>query len=194
MCLMERIKEILVDPVLAITKSKKEKSMNKTLLILILSWILVGISFLFSYKSPLLLEKIGFTLSVFLFGILFSIFYSYLTDIIMKILGGKGKYYDSLTATSYSSLPISFGLLLMSIVSAINVTLGLFIGFVAIAVTSALSLSIYFRAIKEFYGTDMFLTFMGFLIILYVIMIAIYISAAFSMGSTIFQSISLRFL
>jgi uncharacterized membrane protein len=112
----------------------------------------------------------------------------------MKILGGKGRYYDSLTATSYSSLPISFGLLLMSIVSAINVTLGLFIGFVAIAVTSALSLSIYFRAIKEFYGTDMFLTFMGFLIILYVIMIAIYISAAFSMGSTIFQSISLRFL
>lgn len=194
MCLMERIKEILVDPVLAITKSKKEKSMNKTLLILILSWILVGISFLFSYKSPLLLEKIGFTLSVFLFGILFSLFYSYLTDIIMKILGGKGKYYDSLTATSYSSLPISFGLLLMSIVSAINVTLGLFIGFVAIAVTSALSLSIYFRAIKEFYGSDMFLTFMGFLIILYVIMIAIYISAAFSMGSTIFQSISLRFL
>ncbi len=191
---MERIKEILVDPVLAITKSKKEKSMNKTLLILILSWILVGISFLFSYKSPLLLEKVGFTLSVFLFGILFSLFYSYLTDIIMKILGGKGKYYDSLTATSYSSLPISFGLLLMSIVSAINVTLGLFIGFVAIAVTSALSLSIYFRAIKEFYGSDMFLTFMGFLIILYVIMIAIYISAAFSMGSTIFQSISLRFL
>jgi len=194
MCLMERIKEILIDPVLAITKSKKEKSMNKTLIILILSWVLVGISFLFSYKSPLLLEKIGFTLSVFLFGILFSLFYSYLTDIIMKILGGKGRYYDSLTATSYSSLPISFGLLLMSIVSAINVTLGLFIGFVAIAVTSALSLSIYFRAIKEFYGTDMFLTFMGFLIILYVIMIAIYISAAFSMGSTIFQSISLRFL
>jgi len=189
-----RVIEILTNPVTAILKAKKEKNLNKTLLILILSWVIVSIGFFFVfYKTTTILFTIGSVLTVFLFGILFSLFYSYIIDVVMNILGGKGKYYESLTATTYSSLPISIGLLLTSIVSSIHPVLGI-IGFIVIAVTTALSLSIYFRAIKEFYATDMLITFVGFFIILYVFLIAIYISAAFSMGSTIFQLLSLKMM
>jgi len=185
------VKEILINPLLAISKAKKEKDLNKTIIILIFSWILVGLSFfLVFYKTASILMAFGSALSVFLFGILFSIFYSYIVDIIMNILGGKGKYYESLTAATYSSLPISLGILITSFLSLINSVLGGFLGFIIIAITSALSLSIYFKAIKEFYSTDMLITFVGFLIIIYTFIIAVYVSVAFSMSSTFFSNLS----
>jgi len=187
---LERIKEILTNPVIAIAKAKKEKDISKTVMILVLSWILISMSFFFSfYKGIIFLVAFGSTLTVLLFGIIFSIFLSYLINIIMNILGGKGKYYDALTATTYSSLPISIGLFIMSLVSAAYPMLGMLLGFILIAITIALSLSIYFRSIKEFYSTDMFTTFIGFLIIIYVFMLSIYLSTAFSMGSTLFGSL-----
>lgn len=190
---MERVSEILTNPVTAILKAKKEKNIAKTLFILIFSWILIGISFfLVLYRTTIALVSFGSGLAVFLFGILFSIFYSYITDIVMNILGGKGKYYESLTATTYSSLPISIGLLLTSILSSLHPMLGGIIGFLAIVITTALSLSIYFRAIKELYSTDMIITFVGFLLIIFVLMIAFYLSFAFSMSSTIFKAFPLK--
>lgn len=190
---MERIKEILLNPLIAISKAKKEKDLNKTLLILIFSWGLVGLSFfIIFYKTTTILMTFGSALSVFLFGILFSIFYSYIANIIMNILGGKGKYYESLTAATYSSLPISFGIFLTAIFSSINSILGGFLGFIIIAITAALSLSIYFKAIKEFYLIDMLTTFVGFLIIIYVFIIAVYVSVAFSMSSTFFSNFQFK--
>jgi O-antigen/teichoic acid export membrane protein len=187
---LERLKEILANPTTAIAKAKKEKNLNKTILLLMLSWILVSISFFISfYKELLILVAFGSTITIFLFGMLFSVFLSYLINIIMNILGGKGKYYDSLTATTYSSLPLSFGLILMSITSAIVPMLGLLVGFILVAITLALSLSIYFRAIKELYSVDMFTTFIGFLIIIYVFMLSMYLSTTFSIGSALFGSL-----
>lgn len=191
---MERIKEIFTNPVVAITKAKKEKNLNKTISILLISWVFISISFFFSfYKDILLLVAVGSALTILLFGLLFSIFLSYLINIVMNILGGKGKYYEALTATTYSSLPISIGLLLMSLITSINPTLGMLVGFILLAITIALSLSIYFRAIKELYSTDMFATFIGFLIVMYVFTLSIYLSAAFSMGSTVFGNLMPNF-
>lgn len=191
---MERIKEIFTNPVVAIAKAKKEKNLNKTILILLISWVFISISFFFSfYKDILLLVAIGSALTILLFGLLFSIFLSYLINIVMNILGGKGKYYEALTATTYSSLPISIGLLLMSLITSIYPTLGMLVGFILLAITIALSLSIYFRSIKELYSTDMFATFIGFLIVMYVFTLSIYLSAAFSMGSTVFGNLMPNF-
>ena len=190
-----RLIEILTDPVTAILRAKKEKNLNKTLLILILSWILVGISsFLFFYRTTIILTAFGSSLAIFFFGILFSILYSYIIDVIVNILGGKGKYYNSLTAVTYSSLPISVGFLLTSILSFIHPILGIILGFITIAITTALSLSIYFRAIKEFYSTDMLITFVGFLIVLYVFMIAAYVSMGLSMGYTVFENFPMKLM
>jgi len=184
---MEVIRDILMNPVKAILKAKKDRNMNKTLLILVISWIMVGISFSFTlYRIGTPLIALSSALAIFLFGILFSLFYGYIINIVMNVLGGKGKYYDGLTAATYSSLPISIGILVTTILSFINVVLGGLLGFLALAITTALSLSIYFRAIKEFYSTDMVVTFVGFLVTIYVLMIAIYLSLGFSIGSSIF--------
>lgn len=187
---MERIKELLTSPVIAITKAKKEKNLNKTILILVFSWILISISFFLSfYREAIFLIALGSTLTVFLFGMIFSIFISYLINIVMNVLGGKGKYYEGLTATTYSSFPVSVGLFLMSVISAVYPMLGMVAGFILVAIAIALSLSIYFRSIKELYSTDMITTFIGFLVIIYVFILSIYLSAAFSMGSTIFGNL-----
>jgi len=184
---MEVARDILMNPLKAILKAKKDRDVNKTLLVLFLSWIMVGISFSITlYRIGLLSIALSSALAIFLFGILFSFFYGYIINIVMNVLGGKGKYYDGLTAATYSSLPISIGILLTAILSFINVVLGGLLGFITLAITTALSLSIYFRAIKEFYSTDMVVTFVGFLITIYVLMIAIYLSLGFSIGSSIF--------
>jgi hypothetical protein len=184
---MEVIRDILMNPVKAILKAKKDRNMNKTLLILVISWIMVGISFsitLYRIGTPII--ALSSALAIFLFGTLFSLFYGYIINVVMNVLGGKGKYYDGLTAATYSSLPISIGILVTTVLSFINVVLGGLLGFIALAITTALSLSIYFRAIKEFYSTDMVVTFVGFLVTIYVLMIAIYLSLGFSIGSSIF--------
>jgi len=191
---LERVKEILTNPVAAILKAKKEKNINKTMLILLLSWLLTAISFFFvTFNTMLTIVALGSFIAVFVSGILFSLFYSYIVDLVMNILGGKGKYYETLTATTYSSLPISVGLFLTSILFLINQLLGLTIGFIIISITTALTLSIYFRAIKEFYSTDMIITFIGFFLIIYIFMVAFYISIAFTMSSSIFFNILSNF-
>jgi hypothetical protein len=135
--------------------------------------------------------KFSSSLAIFLFGILFNIFFGYIINLVMNILGGKGKYYEALTATTYSSLPISFGFLLMSMLYAIHPILGITIGIVAITITTASGLSIYFRAIKEFYSTDMLTNFIGFLIIFFALFISIYVSVMYSMSYPLFGNLKL---
>jgi len=186
---LERVKEILLNPLAAITKAKKERNLNKTILIMIFSWFIIAVSFLFSYNSEFMIIKISSSIAIFLFGILFSIFFSYILNIVMKILGGKGKYYEALTATTYSSLPVSFGFLIMSIAYAIHPMIGMIIGFIIFAITTASSLSIYFRAIKEFYSTDIFVNFIGILIVIYSLIISMYISTFFSISFPLFGNL-----
>jgi len=184
---MEVVREILMNPIKAILKAKKNRDINKTLLVLVLSWIMIGISFSITlYRIGIPLIALSSALAIFLFGILFSLFYGYIINVVMNVLGGRGKYYDGLTAATYSSLPISIGILVTAFLSFINVVLGGLLGFLILAVTTALSLTVYFRAIKEFYSTDMVITFVGFLVTIYVLMIAIYLSLGFSVGSSIF--------
>jgi hypothetical protein len=174
------MKELLKSPLIAITKAKKEKNINKSMLILIISWILTGLSFsLISIKMFSVITAIGIGLSVMMFGILFSIFCSYIIKIIMNILGGKGRYHEALTATAYSSFPVSLGFLMLSILVLIHPVLSI-IGFIILAITTAISFSIYFKAVKEFFGTDMITVFIGFLILIYVFIIALYITMMFS--------------
>ena len=181
--------DILINPVKAVLKAKKERSINKTLLILFESWIFVGIGLfitLYNY-SPII--ALGSSIATLLLGTLFSIFCSYIVDVIMSILGGKGKYFDGLTAVTYSSLPISVGVLVTSFLYLVSPILGGLVGFVAIAITTALSFSVYFRAVKELYSTDTVITLVGFLILMYVFIIALYLSASLPLMSAAFRSI-----
>jgi hypothetical protein len=79
----------------------------------------------------------------------------------------------------------------MSMLYAIHPILGITIGIVAITITTASGLSIYFRAIKEFYSTDMLTNFIGFLIIFFALFISIYVSVMYSMSYPLFGNLKL---
>ena len=174
------LNQLLKSPLVAINNAKREKDIGKTIWILILTWVLVGLSFLLvsmRMLSPLMSVGIGVTF--FLLGILCSVFCSYIIVIIMNVLGGRGKYFEGLTVMTYSSFPISLGIFITALLTSIHPILGT-IGFIIIAVKTALSLSIYFRSVKVLFRTDMLTTFIGFLIVLYVFMISIYLTIIMS--------------
>jgi len=174
------LNQLLKSPLDAINKAKREKDIGKTIWILILTWVLVGASFLIvSWRMFTPLISVGVGVTFFLLGILCSVFCGYIIVIVMNILGGKGKYFEGLTVMTYSSFPISLGIFITALLTLIHPILGV-IGFIIIAVKTALSLSIYFRSVKVLFGTDMLTVFIGFLIILYVFMISLYLTVILS--------------
>jgi hypothetical protein len=186
---------ILLNPVYAIQKAKKNRSVDKSMSILMLSWVMVSMGFFATlFRTATVTLAFVSSLTAFIFGIVFSMFLSYIIDVIMNLLGGKGKYFDSLSATAYSSLPFSVGVLITALLSLVSPILGGAVGFVSLSITVAMSLSIYFRAIKEFYATDITTAFVGFLIVLYVLFIALYVSLEFSMGAVMLSSFPMKLL
>jgi len=182
---LERIKELLKSPSIAINKAKKERDVYKTFWILIITWILMGLSIsIIALKAFPPFISVGSGIVIFIFGFLFSLFCSYVIAIIMNILGGKGKYYEALTATTYSSFPVSVGFIITAILAFIHPVL-LILGFILLIITSALSFSIYFKAIKEFFNVDMMTTFVGFIILIYVFILSIYIISMFGMAQVL---------
>jgi len=174
------LKQLLKSPLDAINRAKREKNIGKTIWILILTWVLIGVSFLIVSMrmfSPLISVGVGITF--FLLGVLCSVFCGYIIVVIMNVLGGKGRYFEGLTVMTYSSFPISLGIFITALLTLIHPMLGV-IGFIIIAVKTALSLSIYFRSVKVLFRTDMLTSFIGFLIILYVFMISIYLTVLMS--------------
>jgi hypothetical protein len=179
---LERIKELLKSPLIAINKAKKERDVYKTFWILILTWILMGLSFsIIALKAFIPIISVAIGIGIFAFGFLFSLFCSYVIAIIMNVLGGKGKYYEALTATTYSSFPVSVGFIIAAILAFIHPIL-LIVGFILLVITSALSFSIYFKAIKEFFNVDMITTFIGFIILIYIFILSIYIVSMFGLA------------
>lgn len=176
---LERIKELLKSPLIAINKAKKERDVYKTFWILIITWILMGLSFsIITLKLVIPAISIGVGIAIFAFGFLFSLFCSYVIKIIMNVLGGKGKYYEALTATTYSSFPVSVGLIITAILTFIHPILLLF-GIILLIITSSLSFSIYFKAIKDLFNVDMITAFIGFIILIYVFVLSAYVITIF---------------
>jgi len=175
---MKDFNEIFKSPLDAIKRAKREKNLNKTVEILIATWIFISLSFLLtSLRAFPSWVSVALAVFIFLLGIICQIIFGYLVKIIMNILGGRGKYFEGITAITYSLVPMSVGLLATAILAFIHPAIGAILGFIIIAVTTAMSFSIYFRSIKELFNTDILTTFIGFLIIIYVVFVSIYATA-----------------
>lgn len=186
-----RFVEILKTPLTAIKKAKREKNINKTVGILVVTWILFGISFfILAIKTYTPLVSLGMSLSIFLLGLLCNLFCGYLTTVVINVLGGRGKYYHGLTAATYTLYPLSIGFIITALLSLIHPALSL-IGFIVIAVKAALGFSIYFRSVKEFFNTNMLIALIGFLILIYVFIVAMYVTVLFNVQPlTMFSNFS----
>jgi len=184
-----RFVEILKTPLTAIKKAKREKNINKTVGILVVTWILFGISFfILAIKTYTPLVSLGISMSIFLSGLLCNLFCGYLTTVVINVLGGRGKYYEGLTAVTYTFYPISIGVIITALLSLVHPALSI-IGFIVIAVKAALGFSIYFRSVKEFFNTSMLIALITFLILIYVVVVAMYVTILFNIQPfTIFSN------
>ena len=171
---------ILRNPVKSLLEAKKKKNMNKTLLVLVENSVLFGIA------AALIIARIGFsglllgsaaaTFLVILIGILL---FGLVVHISATTLGGKGKYFEGLTAVTYAMTPMSVGIFVSSLLALVPLTAGLQV--IVLALSFALGFSLLYRGIKELYSTDMITAFVVVSIAILVIFISIYASLGLSL-------------
>jgi hypothetical protein len=121
---------------------------------------------------------------MFVFGILASVFLGFVLKQLMGALGGNGDYFEGLTVFSYMIFPLSVGLLISSVFSRIPILGGLLI-FVTIVITAAMSLGLLFRSVKELFKVDMITAWIGISLLILVMVLAMWITAGFTIGTNL---------
>jgi len=185
--ILETLREILFSPMTIINKAKKRRDINETLEVLVAVWLL------FSFSNFFLTVSFGFapliqyiiTLMIFFIGVLFTIFFSYLLEIILRNFGGRGAYFESLTSFSYGLLPLSLGVFITSLLGSTHYVLGGSLGFLIIALTASIGFSTFFRSLKDMFAVDLTTAAIGFGILMLITLFSIYISLVFSSPSSI---------
>jgi len=182
--------KILLAPDKAILEAKKKRDLTKSLIILLISSLLFLATVVVYYWSTDKLENLlkpEFPVGVYAFIIPFvgSLFLGFVLVIAVNTLGGNGVYFDGLTTLSYSLLPLSIGIFLSitinSLLGALKITdlnINMIIGLISFAIGtffSAESVAIIYRAIKEFFETDMITAFIGATVLSAAIVIPLYV-------------------
>lgn len=173
--------DIIRDPVKSLLQAKKRKTMNKTFLTVIEECVL------FAIAGGLVVAKLGLgsagvfasAVAVFLFALIFVLLFSLMVHISAVTLGGKGKFYEGLTAVAYSTLPEAVGLFAVSLLALVPFTVGVQI--IVLALSFALGLSMLYRGIKELYSIDTVTSFVVVSVVIVVLILALYISAGISL-------------
>jgi len=181
---MKRLRELLKTPLTAIKNAKKEKDIGTTINVLIISWILCGVSFFIVgiREGISLLNITGFSISVFLLGILCTMLFGYFTYLIMNVLGGKGRYFAGLTSLTYSCFPLSFGSIVTAFLFLLHPVLGIILGFIIVGAYAALSLSVLYKSVKELFAVDLITSWIGLGLLVLAITITIYAVVLFYPG------------
>ncbi len=173
--------DILRNPVKSLTDAKKKRSMNKTIL------VLIEVSVIFAAATGVLVAKAGLfgilllasAAAIFLVALVGMLLLGLVVHIITATLGGKGRYFEGLTTVTYSMVPLSAGVLIVSLLAWVPLTTGIQI--IVIALTFALGLSVLFRGIKELYSIDMVTSYVAVSVAVMAILIAVYASLGLSL-------------
>ncbi|MBI2578643.1 MAG: hypothetical protein HYW26_02955 [Candidatus Aenigmarchaeota archaeon] len=140
--------------------SYRKHDLRRTLKLLITS------AFFFSLGASLLVSKIaflagafspgifaGFLLAVFALVILVSLGLGLVHEMISGIMGGRGKYYESLTAISFFWAAPSVGLFITSLLLFVPYV-GIILGSFIVALTFSTGLASLYRSTKELAKVD----------------------------------------
>jgi hypothetical protein len=180
---MRIVKELLLNPVEAIKRAKNKKGIDKVSSLLIIEWFLIGIANVIIYANLGKLTMIGIGLAVFLLGIPLALFLAFLLTIIMRVLGGKGDYYNGLTPIVYGTFAISIGILVSSpffYVPKVGFIFSIFI----LIISGALSIATFYRAIKEMFSVDIITTWIGLGLMVAAITFGAYLTFILLFGGT----------
>lgn len=113
---MVNVFDILFHPVKAVEEAKTERSMASSVIILVVSALLMGISLLiFSKNFNTGALNGAYKIAILVF--LLVLFLGLLTKLFFSIFSQQGSYFDGLTAWVYGSFVFSVGFLVASIAS-----------------------------------------------------------------------------
>jgi hypothetical protein len=173
--------DVLKNPVKAIIDAKKKKNMTKTVIVLIESAVFFALSAGIIVASTGLYDALllSSVISMFVIVLVAGLLMGFVFYVAASTLGGKGGYFEGLTATSYALLPISIGVLISSILMVIPFTSGLQV--IVLAFTFALGFGIVYRGLKELYSMDMVTTLVVVSVSIVAIIMGIYASVGLSM-------------
>jgi hypothetical protein len=173
--------DVLKNPVKAILDAKKKKDMKKTALVLIESAIFFAIASGVIVASTGLYDAllVSSVVSMFVIVLVAGLLVGFVFYAAAITLGGKGGYFEGLTAISYGLLPISVGVLVSAVLMVIPYTSGLQL--IVLAFAFVLGFSVVYRALKELYSTDMVTTLVVVSVSVLAIIMAIYASVGLSM-------------
>lgn len=171
--------DVIRSPVSAVLAAKKRKNMSKTWLTLFEASALFGLAsavfVLRSNPAAVSLAAVS-ALSVLAVILLLSILLGFVLRIIVSNLGGKGKYYESLTSISYALAPISVASFVGSLLGVLPG--GVILSSVALALGFASGISILYRSIKELFATDLITA----LVAVSIVIIVLFVTASASFG------------
>lgn len=150
--------DILRSPVSAFAAAKRKQNINKTLVVLGEASVLFAVSASLMtvrtlFSSTGFLGVASMATFVFLLSFLSLMLIGWVVNIVATMLGGKGSYFDGLTAVTYSSVFLSTGLFLGSAIIFVPVA-GLLLSAIILLPAFAAGFASFYRGIKEMYKTD----------------------------------------
>ena len=167
--------DLLTNPIVEITRAKREKNLLKTISFLAFNWVLIaiGASVLLTSASPV--PQALIFIGVLSGGIVFSLFKGVLVRIVMTTLGGRGNYFEGLTSVVYLEFPISIAVLLTGLLSVTSIN-GLVISLILSIVLFLIGIATFYRSIKEFFSVDIITAWIGVSILIMGIVAACYLT------------------
>ncbi len=102
-----------------------------------------------------------------------GLFFGYIFQTVMNILGGTGDYWDGLTTLSYPVFSVSLGVLLAMVFSYVPM-LGPVLAFIFVAVFLSMGYASMFRLAQDMFDVGMIEAFIGVTVVLAVGFVAIY--------------------
>ena len=145
---LTEMNKLITNPLSVLKQTKKEKKLSKTVVVLLVECILIGLGTLLLWKSPMLSLTIAYV------GLLWMIFFGFIVQIIFTVLGGKGGYFEGLTTLVYSKFPVAVAVLVAGIFGLLPQSIATLLIFVFGTIFLSLSLGMMFSCVKEFFGVD----------------------------------------
>jgi hypothetical protein len=182
---MKIIKRLLLNPADAIREGKavNKNNIEKVSSLLLIEWFIIGLANVIVYANLGKLTMFSLGLTVFFLGISLILFFAFLLKIVMITLGGKGNYYRALTALVYGTFALSIGILISSPFFYVP-KFGFLFGLLFLSISGALSIATLYRAVKEFFETDIMTTWIGMGLVATGLTIGIYLTIILLLGGT----------
>lgn len=165
-------KDLMTNPAVAIAKAKREKSLKKTEVLMVVEWIVLALA------TALPFTNLNVGVAVFVLGLVSTLLAGFLAQIVFTVLGGRGGFFEGITPIVYSLAPLSLGALFAALFVRVY-AIGPLISMIVVAILSAISLSGLYRGYKELFKVDLITAWIGLSILMLAAFLAVYSAVTF---------------